>query len=679
MRAQDLIAGFDIRVMPTASHAGESHATSNARSSNIASKDPLLNVRICDLTEDSRTVMPGSLFVARRGQKTDGRAFVSQAVEAGAVAILTDDPELRVAPPTVPTSPQSGSAHAPLVLFTPDIELATAQIAERFYGDASSRLTLIGVTGTNGKTTTTFLIHQILNAIGIRSGLIGTVCIDDGTEVAEASLTTPPALELSRTFARMVEAGCKAAVMEVSSHALHQRRVGALKFRAGVFTNLTGDHLDYHRTMDAYADAKAMLFASLPSAADGGVAVLNIQDPAHTRMKRDCPAEVYRTAIEHPLNTQTGGGGTASHTVCRARVLDRSTGSTRVLLHGPWSASSDDEQRVGIEVRLPLVGEFNVMNALQAVTTIYALFGRPAADVALASDSACVVGLGDAAAGARHGQTQDGGARPMPPLVPSVSMAEICEALAHTTAPPGRLEPVTREGEGLSVFVDYAHSDDALRTVLNTLRQSMGRDAAAPPTSDGRQLICLFGCGGDRDRTKRPRMGRVAAELADQVIITSDNPRTEDPRAIISEIVEGIAQAESAGTASLMAKVSIEPDRERAIRQAIRKANAGKGTATTGGPHASRAEGGGGKWGDVIIIAGKGHETYQILPDPDRPGQTITRHFDDREVARAALLARHIRTRPVADHACASEDEADASLAAAIDETEALFDVEGDA
>lgn len=584
MRVRELIAGWE--------ECGDA-------SIRLADRGRGGDVRVCDLTEDSRTVMPGSLFVARRGQKHDGRAYVAQAIRAGATAVLVDD-ETFVLPADSGGGRAAGVGVGGVALLrTRDIELATARLAERFYGDPSSKLTLIGVTGTNGKTTTTFLIHQILNAVGVRCGLIGTVCIDDGTEVARAELTTPPALDLSHSLARMVEAGCKAAVMEVSSHSLHQRRVGALRFKVGVFTNLTGDHLDYHRTMEEYGAAKAMLFEMLAEESAGGVAVLNIQDIAHTRMKERCRAGVLRCSVDGALPIT---GGTAPGTVCRARVRAATTGATEVTLTGPWGVQ---------DVRLPLVGGFNVMNALQAAASAWAAVSR--------------------------GSGQGG---------EEVSFPVIAEALAHATAPPGRLEPVTRDGDALSVFVDYAHSDDALRTVLTTLRESM-TGAGAGGKGGKRALTCVFGCGGDRDKTKRARMGRVASELADQVYITSDNPRTEDPDAIIGEIVAGIEPARRAG-------VEIEPDREKAIRRAIR-------VATSGG---------------VVLIAGKGHEDYQIVRDPARPGQTITRHFDDREVARSALAARGILPRASLPISVVGQDDAAVSLSAAIDATEALFDTD---
>jgi UDP-N-acetylmuramoyl-L-alanyl-D-glutamate--2,6-diaminopimelate ligase len=543
MKVGDLISGFAI----------------------VAADPAAKSVRICDITEDSRTVQPGSLFVARRGEKNDGRQFVPAAIKAGAVAILTDDPAL--------AAPKSPKGHVPIaMLLAADLPLATAQIAERFYGNPSSKLAVLGVTGTNGKTTITFLIHQILNALGIRTGLMGTVVIDDGTEVAPAALTTAPALEISRTFSRMLDAGCTAAVLEVSSHALHQRRVGAINFAGAAFTNLTGDHLDYHKTMDEYAAAKAMLFESLaPTAA----AVVNAADPAHSRMLRDCKARQLK-CLPTVVGTPTSSGAKLADDQCRAIVRAMGHSHTDVTFEGPWGSA---------EIRLPLVGMFNVVNALEAAALIHACFG----------------GKGEG----------------------WLSFADIAAALAKVKAPPGRLEPVTAAGAEITVFVDYAHSDDALRTVLSTTREAMASAtnakssaATSAPGAHTGELWCVFGCGGDRDKTKRPRMGAVAAQLADFVIVTSDNPRSENPRTIIGEIIDGIP-AES------QPRVRIEPDREAAIQMAIRTAPPGS----------------------IIVIAGKGHEDYQILPDPAKPGQTITRHFDDREVAREALAKRGVKIR----------------------------------
>lgn len=560
MRIADLIHGLGIRISQVV--GDDAHTPTS-----------VVGVRICDITEDSRTVMPGSLFIARAGEKSDGKRFISGAIDAGASAILTDDPAFAL---PAQTHAKSGPI---VVLATDDVPLAIAQLAERFYGNPSSKMTVIGVTGTNGKTTTTFLIHQMLNRLGVRCGLVGTVVIDDGTEVAPASMTTPPALELSRTLARMHEAGCKAVVMETSSHALHQRRVGgpmAIGFHAGVFTNLTGDHLDYHGTMEHYADAKAMLFAALPRSASGGVAIVNIQDPWHTRMVRDSAARLVRCAVDEP-GALSITGGTAPETVWRAKVLSADTGGTHVELSGPWTGAGISHAKI----RIPLVGGFNVMNALQALATVHALFGGTGED--------------------------------------DLSFDIISRALEAAVAPPGRLEPVTPESSPIDVLVDYAHTDDALRTVLMVLRNAMAQRMASGGVGRARgKLWCVFGCGGDRDRTKRPRMGKIAGELADRVVVTSDNPRTENPEAIIAEIRAGMTAA--------AAEVVIEPDRERAINLAMREARSG----------------------DVVIIAGKGHEDYQILPDPARPGATVTRHFDDREVARVALRARGLAVREAA-------------------------------
>lgn len=485
---------------------------------------PTGTVRVCDMTEDSRTALPGSLFVARRGQRADGRRFIADAIAAGATAVLTDSP-----PDDVPL-PRN---HAALLLCD-DIATTSAILAERFYGHPSNKLTLIGVTGTNGKTTTTWLIHTLLNVARRRCGLIGTIAVDDGREFASAVLTTPPAIELSRTFSVMVESGCEAAVMEVSSHAIDQGRVSALAFDIGVFTNLTGDHLDYHGTMEAYAAAKARHFASLP---ETGAAIVNADDAHAEVMLRGCRAKRIMCRI---------GQGKGSADAAWGNVIESGRWGMRMRLAGPWG-------EFGTQVRL--LGQHNVMNLLQAIAAAHAA-GVPASTIA--------------------------------------------EEAGRLTAPPGRLEPVTRGSDDFVVLVDYAHTDDALANALRAVR----------PMVDPRGRLCVvFGCGGDRDASKRPRMGAVAADLADRVIVTSDNPRREDPAAIVAQILSGI-------DGSLRSKVLVEIERERAIRRAVMEAEPG----------------------DVVLIAGKGHETYQILPDSR--GGTFTRPFDDREVAREALAER---------------------------------------
>ena len=507
-----------------------------------ASGPPPESLRICDITDDSRTVVPGSLFIARAGTKADGRRFIPDAVAAGAVAILTDDPDVSV--PSRPTTP---------VILADPISQVAAAMAERFYGSPTSSLDLIGITGTNGKTTTAHLAHQILNGAGVRCGLIGTVVIDDGVEVAPATLTTPPATELSRTFARMVESGCKAAAMEVSSHALDQGRVAGLHFDVGVFTNLTGDHLDYHGTMDAYASAKACLFESL---APEGWAIVNAEDPAAPRMLRNCPARVLRCSVAEdgvaPVPPSVPWGSRDDgHLECRATIRQMNLSGTRVLLSGPWGK---------FETTIRLLGRHNVMNALQAVAACHAAGIQPAA---------------------------------------------LEKQLAIASAPPGRLEPVTTAADAFAVLVDYAHTDDAMRKVLAAVAPLVQRRGEA----EGGRLSIVFGCGGDRDQTKRARMGAAGAELADLVYVTSDNPRSERPGDIISQILDGVPAAQRH-------KVAIDADRKRSIQRAIEEARPG----------------------DILLIAGKGHEAYQIVSDGR--GGTVSHHFDDREVARAALAQR---------------------------------------
>ena len=520
-------------------------------------------VRICDITEDSRTALPGSLFVARVGLKADGRAFVADAAAAGAVAILTDD-ETLAAP--------AGRSLA--VVRCDDARLAAALMAERFFGNASRGLGLVGVTGTNGKSTITFLVWKMMNGVGRRAGLVGTVIVDDGREVAAASMTTPPAIELSRILASIVEAGGEAAALEVSSHSLDQHRAGALRFRAAVFTNLTGDHLDYHKTMEAYADAKARLFGLVE---DGGWAIVNGQDAAAERMVRGFGGRVMWCEIGVG-GPERGPKGLDVALVdrCLAVVGEQTIEGTELTLTGPWGT---------VQARTPLIGAYNAMNVLQAVASCHAL---------------------------------------------GLDVGEIERGLAKIEAPPGRLERVSTAGDDLSVFVDYAHSDDSLRSVLFAVGAVMegrahagGRVRTVAGSVAGRgvepKLWAVFGCGGDKDRTKRPRMGHAAAELADRVVVTSDNPRTERPSAIIDEVLSGIPESDRA-------RVVIQADRARAIRHAIAEAEPG----------------------DVVVIAGKGHETEQILPDG--AGGTLKVQFDDREVARAALAER-CAARPKAEGA----------------------------
>ncbi len=504
-----------------------------------ASGDDLASIEIAAVTDDSRRAGPGSLFVAREGTKGDGAAFIGDAVARGAVAVAGTAESLR---------PIEGRSVARIETSTP--ALALAALAQALHGWPSRAMPVVGVTGTNGKTTITYLVRQILESAGRRCGLMGTVEIHDGRAARTASLTTPGADELAAALGSMVRHGCTGAAIEVSSHALAQGRAAGVDFAAAIFTNLTGDHLDYHGSMEAYADAKALLFDGLAPTA---TAIVNADDPAHERMLRKCRARVIRCR-RIAGGTDRRPGADRSPSADRAvRAADRSEGAgtdasveilrcsltgAEVVLAGPWGR---------IEASLPLAGAHNAMNALQAVAAAHALGVDPSA---------------------------------------------IARALPALHAPPGRLESVTGPESPFQVLVDYAHSDDALENVLAAIR---------PLVTGGGRVITVFGCGGDRDRTKRPRMAATACRHSDLVVVTSDNPRTEEPESIIDEIMSGVPASERP-------RVRRDADRERAIHAAIREA----------------------RRGDVVLIAGKGHEDYQIVG-------TTKRHFDDRLVARRAI------------------------------------------
>ena len=492
----------------------------------------LVGITPRDITEDSRAVRPGSIFIARPGTRTDGRRFIPQAIQAGAIAILTDH---SVTPETIDLARFPGVAF----LRARDLTTTAAGLAERFFGNPSAGMTLVGVTGTNGKTTVTHLIRHGLASVGHACGLIGTVAIDDGIESTPASLTTPSAIDVSRALARMRDRGRTTAVLEVSSHALHQGRVAALDFDIAVFTNLTGDHLDYHLTLGNYADAKAILFERLR---DTAAAIVNADDPAHKRTLRDCRA---------PALCCAAAPRPADYTIA---PLGSSLDGTRARVTTPART---------LDLDSPLVGAHNLMNLLQAVAVLDRL---------------------------------------------GIPLDDIRDSLSTIPAPPGRLEPVRPDHLDVpfTVLVDYAHTDDALDSVLRAVR----------PFVHG-ALRLVFGCGGDRDRSKRPRMAAAACRHADSITITSDNPRTEDPLAIIDDALAGVARADRP-------RVHVEPDRASAIRHAIDAA----------GP------------GDLVLIAGKGHEDYQLLPD--QRGGIVRRDFDDRLVAADALRQRATNTEHAA-------------------------------
>jgi UDP-N-acetylmuramoyl-L-alanyl-D-glutamate--2,6-diaminopimelate ligase len=474
---------------------------------------------VSGIAYDSRKIAAGELFVAIPGFKQDGRRFAADAVERGAAAVVAEGAD------PLPGSP------TPRVL-VPSTRLALARLADAFHGHPSRRLTMVGITGTNGKTTTSLLVEALLAAGGRPTGVIGTIEYRVGPYVETASQTTPEALELQSLLGRMVQAGVGGAAMEVSSHALELHRVDGIEFDVAVFTNLTQDHLDFHRTLEAYRAAKARLFTLLAeSRKPYRTAVVNTDDPAGAAMLAAAAGDGRVRAITFGL-----------HTEAELRPRRWESGMDGIRLEVVTS-------RGPVEIASPLVGEHNVMNLLGAVGVGLALDMEPA----------------------RIGPT-----------------------LSRVATVPGRFERV-EAGQPFLVVVDYAHTPDALERVLTTARKLL---------RPGGRLGAVFGCGGDRDRGKRPIMGGIAARLADRAWVTSDNPRTEAPAAILAEIEAGIPPAASDRCESLV-------DRARAIQAAV----------------------GWGREGDVIVIAGKGHETYQIIG-------ARTLDFDDREVARAALLAR---------------------------------------
>lgn len=483
------------------------------------------SITVTGVTSDSRQVKPGSVFVAVRGVSVDGHGFIRQAQQRGAALIVGEEP-----------GPLPGQL-APYVQVE-DSRLALSWIAAGFHGHPSHAMLMVGITGTSGKTTTTYLVESILRASGREVGLIGTVAFRYQGKVHESTHTTPGAVELQELLARMRVAGCAAVVMEVSSHALKQHRAAAVAFDAMVFTNLSPEHLDFHPDMEDYFRAKAMLFLDLGDVAAAAgkrpVAAINADDEHGRRLIAMLRSREPRS-LSDVVSFSIGDGTAGVH----GRGLE-------VDLQGIRG------EIAGTRVESPLAGLFNASNLLGAVAVSRAL------------------GIGPEA---------------------------IASGVAGVTV-PGRLERVSNS-RGIHVLVDYAHKPDALEKVLETLRAVRG----------GNRLITVFGCGGDRDRLKRPMMGAIAARLSDQVHLTSDNPRTENPSEIIQEIMKGMQG---------FSNFTVEPDRRKAIHAAIRQALPG----------------------DIVLIAGKGHEDYQIIADPGSRGGTRKIRFDDREVAAEALGPR---------------------------------------
>lgn len=468
-------------------------------------------LEVSGITLDSREVRPGDAFLALRGATHDGLAFAAEALQRGACVVLAD----------------AGSISAPAGDVVPVERLGerVSEIAGRFFGEPSTRMLLIGVTGTNGKTTCSQLVANAFDVLGTRCGVIGTLGWGFPGQLAATTHTTPDAVTVQRMLAELLDAGARAVAMEVSSHALEQGRVSALRFDTAVFTNLSHDHLDYHGSLEDYAASKRLLF----SHAGLRHAVINADDDWGARLLRTLPAQVQ--SFGYSLN--------GSEAPLRAMQFAAGPAGMHAVLESPWGT--------GV-LQLPLLGRFNMYNALAVLGAL------------------CANGI---------------------------ALGDALDALGKATPVAGRMQRIAAAGRAPLVIVDYAHTPDALGQTLAALRGHVS----------GR-LWCVFGCGGDRDRAKRPLMGRIAWERADEVIVTSDNPRSEDPQAIIEEIATGIPPA---GARCI-------GDRAAAIRLAITEA----------------------AHGDCVLIAGKGHETFQEIAGARLP-------FSDAEVARDALVAREGR------------------------------------
>lgn len=469
------------------------------------------DAEVFDIQYDSRKVGKGSLFVAIKGEKADGNLFAEQVVESGAVAVVTDSSGL-------------GVWSSATTIYVPNAREAMARISAAFYGRPAAKLKLVGITGTNGKTTTSFLVESVLREAGLNPGVVGTINYRYPGKALPAPNTTPESLDLQRLLNDMVESGVKSAVMEVSSHALSQERVGGCLFDVAVFTNLTQDHLDYHITMERYFEAKARLFTDFID--EGKTAVINMDDPKGVDISKRALGRVIGYGIKgrgietdiYPKDIKLGVQG----------------------IEGTLATPSGE-----IKIKSSLIGEFNLYNILAA--------------------AGAGVGLG-------------------------LPVEVIERGITALKKVPGRLERVDA-GQLFTILVDYAHTPDALERVLSTIRGLTDK-----------RIITLFGCGGDRDRGKRPIMGRVASEYSDIVIVTSDNPRTEEPLKIIEDITSGIVGAYG------HRPLQVIPDRREAITEAIKEA----------------------REGEVVLLAGKGHEDYQIIG-------TEKIHFDDREEAIKAI------------------------------------------
>ena len=459
------------------------------------------DIDITGVNIDSRKIKPGHLFVAMKGTQVDGHTFIPKALELGAAAVLCED---------MPEERKEGVVYVQVE----STEDAVGKVATLFYGDPSTKLKLVGVTGTNGKTTIATLLYNMFRKFGYKCGLLSTVCNYIEGEAIPADHTTPDPIELNQLLSRMVEAGCQYAFMECSSHAIHQKRIGGLKFAGGIFTNLTRDHMDYHKTVENYRNAKKAFFDGLPKTA---FAITNADDKNGMVMVQNCKAQVKTYS-------------TRSMADFRARILE---------CHFEGMYLEVDGREVGVQ----FIGKFNVSNLL-AVYGAAVMLGQKPEDVLVVMST-----------------------------LKSVS---------------GRLEPI-HSPEGFTAIVDYAHTPDALENVLKAIHEVL----------DGKgKVITVCGAGGNRDKGKRPLMAQEAVKQSDRVIITSDNPRFEEPQDIINDMLAGLDKQQ-------MKKVVSIVDRKEAIRTACMLAQKG----------------------DVILIAGKGHEDYQEI-------KGVKHHFDDKEVVK---------------------------------------------
>ena len=463
------------------------------------------NPEITAICSDSRKVVPGALFIAVKGFANDGHKYIGTAVEKGAAAVVYED-----------SAAAESRKEGIIYIQVSSSRHALAMIADAFYGHPSQKLTLVGITGTNGKTTTVTLLHRLFTGLGYHCGLLSTIANYIGEKKSETANTTADPITINSLLASMADQGCEYCFMEVSSIGMEQERVTGLKFKAGIFSNLTHDHLDYHKTFAEYLRCKKLFFDSLPADA---VAITNTDDRNGMVMVQNTKAKVVTYSCR----------SMADHT---CRIIEESFDGMLLKIDGK-------------ETWCRLIGQHNAYNILAIYTTAVTLGADP---------------------------------------------QEVLVGISNLASAPGRLETVRGPGD-LSVVIDYAHTPDALENVLKTLRDIAPR----------RPLICVFGCGGDRDRTKRPEMADVAGRLSDRIIVTSDNSRTEKTSDIISDIRKGL-------DAAAMAKSLFIEDREQAIRTAI----------MTAAP------------GSTILLAGKGHETYQIIG-------TEKRHFDEKEIVSDAL------------------------------------------